>query len=226
MSFAAGRRMSKRPIFSILIALPLSAIAAAAALAACSSDPDPAPSDGGTDAIAADASTNDASSTPDTGTNDASSSPDTGTNDAGLSATEKAICDARASRAQCFDGGGGIPGTCDESTKCLYGRLMEPAAVTAYATCYGFPSCVGDDRCIAQAGEAVGGQAARDYATACLAKATECGAAFPDDELCSPAAFAYKGIGAGAAACLTKPCADQKACFDALLAPIKACKQL
>ena len=211
----------------LLIAVAaLSAIAAAAALAACSPDPDPAPSDAGTDAIAADTGTNDASSNPDTSTSDASSNPDTSTNDAGLSATEKAICDARASRAQCFDGGGGIPGTCDESTKCLYGRLMEPAAVTVYATCHGFPSCVGDDRCIAQAGEAVGGQAARDYATACLAKATECGAAFPDDELCSPAAFAYKGIGPGAAACIVKPCADQKACFDALLAPIKACKQL
>jgi hypothetical protein len=217
--------MIHRSFSPLFVALSFSAIGAAAALAACSSDPAPA-GDAGADAIASDASSTDGSTNPDTSTANDASATDATTSDGGLSPTEKAICDAKASRAKCFDGSGGDPNPCSEETKCLYGRLMEPAAVTAYAACHGFPSCTGDDRCIAQAGEAVGGQAARDYTTACLAKVTECGAAFPDDELCSPAAFAYKGIGAGAAACLAKPCADQKACFDAILAPIVACKQL
>ncbi len=142
--------------------------------------------------------------------------------DGGFAAQEKLICDARASRVQCT----GTAAECSESTRCLYARIAEPAAVASYAACYGAPSCKGDDLCIAQAGEAVGGQPARDYVTACTAKVAECGAAFPDSELCSPAAYAYQGVGAAASACLAKPCAEQKGCFDAALKPIKDCKAL
>ncbi len=164
----------------------------------------------------------DASST-DATASDSSTTRDAAGDSGALTAGEKAICDARASRAQCS---GGAADTCSEETKCLYARITETGVAESYAKCHGFPSCKGDDGCIASAGEAVGGQAARDYTATCLAKGTECGAAFPGDELCSPAAYAYKGVGAAATACLAKPCADQKACFEAALKPIRDCKAL
>jgi hypothetical protein len=197
------------------------ALGGASSLGACS---DPAT---GTDASTSDAQATDSSTT--TGdaqsTTDSSTGTDASTGDAGgLTPEEKKICDARASHETC-------PGVstgqgCDESTKCLYARIAEPAAVDAYATCYASPSCKGDDACIELAGETVGGRAATAYATACVDKANECGADFPSKELCTPAAFAYKGVGAAAAACLAKPCADQKACFDAAVKPIVDCKAL
>lgn len=215
-----------------LPALPLAlatSLLAASALAACSSTT--TASDAGADATAAvDAApppTPDAApdAAPDAGppAPQDSGARDSAAEGGALTPEQKLVCDARASRAACFDGGG-VADPCDDATKCVYGRIVEPAAVAAYARCYGSPSCLGDDLCIAQAGESVGGQAARDYVTACLAKVDECGASFPDAELCSAAAYAYKGVGAGATACLAKTCAEQGACFDALLRPIKDCK--
>ena len=125
--------MIHRALSPLFVALSFSAIGAAAALAACSSDPAPA-GDAGADAIASDASSTDGSTNPDTSTANDASATDATTSDGGLSPTEKAICDAKASRAKCFDGSGGDPGPCSEETKCLYGRLMEPAAVTAYGS--------------------------------------------------------------------------------------------
>ena len=211
-----------------LAALPLAlatTLLAASTLAACSSTT--TASDAGADAT----TTADAAPppSPDAAPDAAPTPPqDSGAKDAAaeggaLTPEQKLICDARASRAACFDGGG-VADPCDDATKCVYGRIVEPAAVASYARCFGSPSCLGDDLCIAQAGEAVGGQAARDYVAACLAKVNECGVAFPDAELCSAAAYAYKGVGAGATACLAKSCAEQGACFDALLKPIKDCK--
>lgn len=215
----------KPSLASLPLALAASSILAASALAACSSTA--TAGDAGADATTAvDAAP--LPPTPDAATDAAPPPPqDSGAKDSAadggaLTPEEKLICDARASRASC--GGGGTAEPCDESTKCIYAQISEPAAVASYARCYGAPSCGGDDLCIAQAGEAVGGQASRDYVTACLAKVNECGAAFPDDELCSTAAYAYKGVGAGATACLARPCAEQKACFDAALKPIKDCK--
>lgn len=218
----AGMRIPH--FFTFALCLPIAAIGISASVAACS---DPVPStDAGSDA-SQDAASVDASQATDASQNgDASQTADASKADGGLTAAEKAICDAKASRAQCFDGSGGPAEPCSESTKCIYGRLMAPAAVSAYASCNGFPSCKGDDGCIAEAGEAVGGQASRDYVTACLAKVQECGPALLDDELCTTAAYAYTGIGASVTACLAKPCADQKACFTAAVAPIAACKQL
>ncbi|HRG98806.1 MAG TPA: hypothetical protein PLR99_21295 [Polyangiaceae bacterium] len=216
----------KPSLASLPLALAASSILAASALAACSSTA--TAGDAGADATTAvDAAP--LPPTPDAATDAAPPPPqDSGAKDSAadggaLTPEEKLICDARASRAACSDGGGTAE-PCDEATKCIYAQISEPAAVASYARCYGAPSCGGDDLCIAQAGEAVGGQASRDYVTACLAKVNECGAAFPDDELCSTAAYAYKGVGAGATACLARPCAEQKACFDAALKPIKDCK--
>lgn len=215
--------MKTTALFAFAFSSAACALTFASVLGACSDDPVGAtdastPSDATADAATADTSTSDA-----TVALDAATPPDA-TADGGLSAVEKRMCDALTSRAQCFDGSNG-PETCDDEKKC-FARIMVPAAVESYADCRKFPACMGDDRCLEAAGTAVGGQPAQDYTTACLAKVTACGAEFPDDELCSPAAFAYQGIGAAAAACLTKPCADQKTCFDAALAPIVACKQL
>lgn len=196
-------------------------LGAAWSIAACS---DPA---NGTDASTTDAQATDSSTT--TGdaqsTNDASTGTDASPGDAGgLTPAEKKICDARASHETCP--GASTGQGCDESTKCLYGRIMEPAAVDAYATCYASPSCKGDDDCILSAGFAAGGQASNDYAVACEKKSVECGSDFPSKELCTPAAFAYTGVGAALTACLAKPCADQKACFAAAVKPIVDCKAL
>ncbi len=182
-------------------------------------------------ATSADASTSDAQATDSsTTTGDAQSTADssTGTDaspgDAGLTPAEKKICDARASHETCP--GASTGQGCDESTKCLYGRIMEPAAVDAYATCYASPSCKGDDACIELAGETVGGRAATAYTTACGDKATACGADFPSKEFCTPAVYAYAGVGAAAMDCLAKPCADQKTCFAEAVKPIVDCKAL
>lgn len=194
----------------------------ASSLVACS---DPATS--------ADASTSDAQATSDSSTtttdaqttNDSSTGTDASTGDAGgLTAAEKKICDARASHETCT--GASTGQGCDESTKCLYARIAEPAAVDAYAACYASPSCKGDDACIELAGETVGGRAATAYTTACGDKATACGADFPSKEFCTPAVYAYAGVGAAVTACLAKPCADQKACFAAAVKPIVDCKAL
>jgi hypothetical protein len=139
---------------------------------------------------------------------------------------EEAYCNAYSDRAKCFDGG--APRSCGTENRC-FARLMDPKATEAFASCFAFPACVATKDgmstgpCLNEAGRTVGGQAARDYFEACAAKAKECGGKYSDD-ICEASVFAYAGVGSGASSCLTKPCSDQKACFDALLAPLKACK--
>jgi hypothetical protein len=134
---------------------------------------------------------------------------------------EKMICDALASRSACPDGAL----TCEEDAKCIYGRVMLPAAASAYASCRGAPSCKGDDECVANAGRAVGGAAADKYATDCLARLKACPDSFRDD-YCTPGVFAYPGSGPGAVECIAKPCDQIFKCFDSLQAikDIAACK--
>lgn len=195
-------------------AIPASlALGTALAVAACSDTPS-ASADAGSDATTtSDGSTppSDASSGSDTSTPSDATAQDATAEGGVLTPEEKAVCAALASRAQCFDGSGQAQ-ACDEKSKCFYAKRTEPAAALEFAKCYGAPSCLGEDGCLAQAGAVAGGQAARDYVTACQAKLAECGASF-DDEYCTTAAYAWKGAGAAATACLVKSCAEQKACF-------------
>ena len=79
---------------------------------------------------------------------------------------EKMICDALASRSACP--GGALE--CSAEAKCIYGRVMLPAAASAWVACRSAPSCKKDDECVAAAGTAVGGAAADKYGTDCLAR--------------------------------------------------------
>jgi hypothetical protein len=109
--------------------------------------------------------------------------------------------------------------------KCIYGKLMLPAAASVYAACRAAPSCKSDDNCVAEAGKSVGGAAADKYTTDCLARLMACAGSFKDDN-CTPGVFAYEGAGAGAQACMAKPCDQITACFADLAAvkAIAACK--
>jgi hypothetical protein len=144
---------------------------------------------------------------------DAAILPDAGGSDGsdGKASAEDKFCQAAASRAACPNG----PVTCRESDKCQFARNTSAAAFDVFVKCWGGPGCGGEDACLAQAGEAVGGQSARDYVSACLEKVAECRGGF-DDDYCSAGLYAYAGAGAAAAACLTKPCAEQGTCLEAV----------
>lgn len=196
------------------------ALATAFAVAACGESDPPASTPSA-----------DASSTPDAATStDSATASDsaTGTDSAASSdapadagSQEALICNALASRSACP--GGALP--CEEDAKCIYGRLMLPAAAQSYATCRSAPSCKGDDRCVAEAGLAVGGAAATKYVQDCSARRTACNGGFADD-YCAPAFFAFDGAGPGAQACLVKACGEIQACIMDLkaLKDIAACK--
>jgi hypothetical protein len=209
--------------FAPLLAAPL-------LLFACSGATSDPPSPSNNDDQQSDATTD---TSPSPSANDgAPDSPDP-VNDAGVdgdgaasksdasTSQEKLICDALASRAACP--GGAV--ACSASTKCIYGKVMLPAAAEAYASCRGAPSCKGDDFCVAKAGQAVGGTASMQYATDCVSRRAACSNSF-DEDLCTPAAFAYPNLGAGAQTCLTKDCAQIQSCMEGLQAikDIEACK--
>jgi hypothetical protein len=134
---------------------------------------------------------------------------------------EKMICDALASRSACS--GGAV--ACTADIKCIYGRLLLPAAAASYASCRSAPSCKSDDTCVAEAGRAVGGAAADKYTTDCMARLMACSNGFKDD-WCSPAVFAYAGAGPAAQECLAKPCAEINTCMGTIpvVQQIAACK--
>jgi hypothetical protein len=131
------------------------------------------------------------------------------------------ICDAYASRSACPNGA--IP--CDDGVKCIFGKVMLPAAATSFAACRAAPSCKGEDLCVVEAGAAVGGAAATQYTNDCVARRTGCANAF-DGELCSPAVFAYPNAGPGAQGCLAQACDQIETCIENLQAikDIQACK--
>jgi hypothetical protein len=192
-----------------------SLLPSAALLVACSSTPVAQP------AVAADSGPVDAGVS-DAETPRVDGGTDAASSDGGTTAREKEICDALASRAACP---GGAAVACSDSAKCIYGRVMLPAATTAYATCRAAPSCKSDDACVVEAGQAVGGAAATTYTQACATRQGECPGQI-SGELCGAGLFAYPDAGVGAQDCLAKPCADIRACILALpaLVAIAACK--
>lgn len=141
---------------------------------------------------------------------------------AGSAGQEDAYCEAHKSHQTC--NGGTANEACNESGKCIYGRVMSRTAADAYFDCYSAPSCRSDDDCVAEAGKAVGGAAADAYSKDCLAKVESCPAAGVNGELCSPAIFAYPDVRDAAKACLAKSCEELDACFGASVKPISDCK--
>ena len=141
---------------------------------------------------------------------------------AGSAGQEDAYCEAHASHQTCNGGTANEP--CNESGKCISGRLMSRTAANAYFDCYSAPACRSDDDCVAEAGKAVSGGAADAYTKDCLAKVESCPAAGVNGELCSPAIFAYPNVRDAAQACLAKTCEELDACFGASVKPISDCK--
>jgi hypothetical protein len=145
-----------------------------------------------------------------------------GSSGGGSLGQEDAYCQARASHDTCSDA---AARPCDEDGKCIWGRLASKAGADAYFACYGAPSCKSADPCSGQAGLAAGGAAAETYYKDCAAKLKECPDSFHDD-LCSPALFAFPGVGETAQACLTKACNELDACLGAAIKAVSDCKQL
>jgi hypothetical protein len=152
--------------------------------------------------------------------------PDGGAPDANAAETstanaEQFVCDARMSHASCP---GATSAPCDEAARCR-ARLMAPGAPEVFSSCFVAPGCGDEATCIAEAGAVVADRAATDYVSACLAKAEVCGDDFPKvDDDCTTAVYAFTGVGPAAAACLQRPCGEQKSCFSRALAPLAACK--
>ncbi len=178
------------------------------------------------DSAATDSTPNDSRAPRDGATSDATFTLDSaGHGDAAktsdAAAQEQLICDALASRSACS--GGAI--ACTDDVKCIYGQVMLPDAAAAFASCRGAPSCKSDDACGDAAGWSVGGAAATQYTTDCVARRSACSNSFGDD-YCGVILFAYPGAAAGAQACLAQPCNDIAACMSQLQAvkDIAACK--
>ena len=213
MSFAS---LPLRNALSLAFA---AALASALAVAACGESDPPATPNTDAGATTDAATSTDSATASDTATGTDSATPSDARADAG--SQEALVCDALASRSACP--GGALP--CEADAKCIYGRLMLPAAAQSYAACRSAPSCKGDDRCVAEAGLAVGGNAATKYVQDCSARRTACNGGFADD-FCDPAFFAFDGAGPGAQACLVEACGEIQACIEDLkaLKDIAACK--
>jgi hypothetical protein len=201
----------------------LVAIVAVAAIACGSSETTPSTgaSDGGSSSSGGSSSGGTSSSGSVSSSSGGSSGGSSGSNaDGGKADQEAAYCAARASHATCNDGS---TLSCDAEGKCLYGNLMTATAASTYNACYSAPSCKSDDTCARNAGLASGGAAATAYESDCVAKMMACSIS-GKGELCSGTVYAYTGVGEAFAACLSKACNEIDACFDAALAPVKACK--
>ncbi|MFO0741469.1 MAG: hypothetical protein U0270_36570 [Labilithrix sp.] len=200
-----------------------SPFAAALVFFACGDDDTassiPAPADSGVTSSTSSSSGGSSGSASSSGATSSSSSGATSSSSSGA-AQEKIYCDAVASRMKDCAKGDGV---CSDAGKCIYGRLMSPEALNAYAACFGAPPCKSDDACFTEAGTKVGGAAATDYVSTCKAKHDACPSAYSLD-YCDPGAYAYPGVGDAMTACLVKSCEDVKACFTAALGPVAACK--
>lgn len=180
----------------------------------CSSDSVAGSGDAGTSLSDASTSQQDGAIPIDAG----QSIPDSG-KDSGPTTAAEIYCAAVASHATCA---GQTPSTCDESGKCIFGKMLPESAVE-YSNCHSAPSCKSQDTCVIAAGKLAGGSAATQFATDCANRLTACPKAF-DDENCNEAPFAWPGIGAAAQACLAKPCEEIDACMKSLGATLKNCK--
>ena len=140
--------------------------------------------------------------------------------DAAVSPQQAAVCGAYATRNRCTDSS--VPKTCESALKCT-SKYMEQAAADAFASCYGYPSCKGEELCQEVAGLAAGGNAAMDYVAKCFAKADECGPTVDVRKYCSAVLYMFMGIGSASTACLAKTCAEQQGCFDPVLRPVNRC---
>ena len=141
--------------------------------------------------------------------------------DAALTPEQTIVCNADATRNLCSDSGR-PPQPCESALKCVV-KYMEPVAITAFASCFSYPSCKREEACYDAAGLAAGGDTARDFVSKCLAKGAECGAAADIMKYCTPALYAFRGIGAALTGCLAKTCAEQQGCFDPIVRPVARC---
>lgn len=132
------------------------------------------------------------------------------------------MCDARTSHASCP---GATSAPCDEPARCR-ARLMAPGAPAAFSSCFVSPACGDEATCLAKAGAVVADKSATDYVSACRAKAEVCGDDFPKvDDDCTTAVYAFTGVGPAAAACLERPCGEQKSCFSRALVSLSTCAE-
>lgn len=159
--------------------------------------------------------------TPTTGNDSAVAVSDSGSSsgDANVGPlTKETFCaafDARERR--CRDAGFG---TCKpQLVECLRNVLV-PAAANSALECFSNRACsVNDDSCV---GALVSESDRQGFVKSCLAKRATCnadGGAFVSDDSCFiPMASLTPSVASSYAACIDKPCADIRGCFDATFA--------